>query len=355
MRGRGQYVGDIRLPGMLEVAFLRSPVAHARIRAIRKPAGREHAVFIADDLAGVRPIRADTSLPGFKSSPQPVLATGKVRHVGELVAMCVAPTRAEAEDLAARSSSTSRSCPPSPTCWRRASRARRSCTSTGATTSSSRPASTTTSRPSRRKAADHGDARAAHRAAVHVRRSRAAAWSPTGDRRLEPARGLHLDADAAHRALRPRRVPRPRRGRRSASSRPMSAAASATRASCCPRRSALALARAQARRAAALDRGPARAPDRQRQLPRAPLRPHRLRRRRRPAARRSTARRPSIPAPTRPIRSRPAWRRRRSARSCRASTTSRTIAAAPTRSPPTSRRSCPTAASRAPACASRWR
>ena len=45
----------------------------------------------------------------------------------------------------------------------------------------------------------------------------------------------------------------------------------------------------------------------------------------------------------------------RSARSCRASTTSRTTAAASTRSPPTSRRSCPTAASPAPACASRWR
>jgi CO/xanthine dehydrogenase Mo-binding subunit len=40
-------------------------------------------------------------LPGFKISEQPVLATGKVRHVGELVAMCVAPTRAEAEDIAA--------------------------------------------------------------------------------------------------------------------------------------------------------------------------------------------------------------------------------------------------------------
>jgi carbon-monoxide dehydrogenase large subunit len=57
-------------------------------------------VFIADDLKGVAAIRADTSLPGFKSSVQPILATGKVRYVGELVAMCVAPTRAEAEDLA---------------------------------------------------------------------------------------------------------------------------------------------------------------------------------------------------------------------------------------------------------------
>jgi len=100
MRGRGQFVGDIRLPGMQEVAFLRSPLAHARIKAIHIPPALRDRVFIADDLAGVAPIRADTSLPGFKSSVQPVLATGKVRYVGELVAMCVAPTRAEAEDLA---------------------------------------------------------------------------------------------------------------------------------------------------------------------------------------------------------------------------------------------------------------
>ena len=101
MRGRGQYVGDIRLPGMQEVAFLRSSLAHARIKAVHIPAGIRDRVFIAEDLQGVAPIRADTSLPGFKSSVQPILATGKVRYVGELVAMCVAPTRAEAEDLVA--------------------------------------------------------------------------------------------------------------------------------------------------------------------------------------------------------------------------------------------------------------
>ncbi len=101
MRGRGQYVGDIRLPGMQEVAFLRSPLAHARIKAIHIPDRIRDRVFIAADLDGVAAIRADTALPGFKSSVQPVLATDKVRYVGETVAMCIAPTRAEAEDLAA--------------------------------------------------------------------------------------------------------------------------------------------------------------------------------------------------------------------------------------------------------------
>ncbi len=102
IRGQGQFVGDIHLPRMQDVAFLRSPVAHARIRSVRIPPAFRHRVFIADDLVGVGAIRADTALAGFKSSSQPVLAVDKVRHVGEPVAMCIAPTCAEAEDIASR-------------------------------------------------------------------------------------------------------------------------------------------------------------------------------------------------------------------------------------------------------------
>src|SRR5260370_29938607 len=101
LRGRGQFVGDMSLPHMCEVAFLRSPVAPARIKAIRVPPALRERVFIAQDLAGVPAIRADTALPGFKSSLQPILATDKVRHVGEPIAMCVAPSLAQAEDLVA--------------------------------------------------------------------------------------------------------------------------------------------------------------------------------------------------------------------------------------------------------------
>ena len=101
MRGRGGFVGDIRPAGMLEVAFLRSSFAHAMLKRIHIPSSIRSRVFLAEDLVGVAPIRADTALPGFKSSVQPILATGKVRHVGELVVMCIAPTRAEAEDIAA--------------------------------------------------------------------------------------------------------------------------------------------------------------------------------------------------------------------------------------------------------------
>src|SRR5262245_35002901 len=101
LMGRGQYVGDLKLPGMQEVAFLRSPLAHASIKGVRVPDKLKSRVFVAEDLADVAPIRADTALPGFKSSVQPVLASGKVRYVGELIAMCVAGTRAEAEDMTA--------------------------------------------------------------------------------------------------------------------------------------------------------------------------------------------------------------------------------------------------------------
>ena len=100
MRGRGQFVGDLRLAGMQDVAFVRSPIAHGRIRQIATPEAIRDRVFTAQDLDGVEPIRAVTTLPGFKPSEQPPLAQGKVRHVGEMIAMCVAPTRAEAEDLA---------------------------------------------------------------------------------------------------------------------------------------------------------------------------------------------------------------------------------------------------------------
>jgi carbon-monoxide dehydrogenase large subunit len=101
LRGQGVFVGDIKLPGMKELAFVRSPVAHAVILAVRKPAGYEECVFTAADLIGVKPIVANSGLPGFKPSAQPVLASDKVRHVGEAIAVCVAATRAEAEDIAA--------------------------------------------------------------------------------------------------------------------------------------------------------------------------------------------------------------------------------------------------------------
>ncbi|MEQ9609504.1 MAG: xanthine dehydrogenase family protein molybdopterin-binding subunit [Kiloniellaceae bacterium] len=100
LRGRGRFIADIRLAGMLDMAFVRSPYAHAKLRSVTKPEEGEDRVFTAADLTGVTGIRADSGLPGFRSSVQPILAVDKVRHVGEPLAVCLGETRAAAEDLA---------------------------------------------------------------------------------------------------------------------------------------------------------------------------------------------------------------------------------------------------------------
>jgi carbon-monoxide dehydrogenase large subunit len=101
LRGRGQYVADFRIPGAREVAFVRSTVAHGHIRHVHIPDEHKNAVFTAKDLAKVKPIAAATALSSFKHCSEPILALDKVRYVGELVAACVAPSRAQAEDIAA--------------------------------------------------------------------------------------------------------------------------------------------------------------------------------------------------------------------------------------------------------------
>ena len=84
---------------MLEVAFLRSPVAHAIIRERKKPVGLDSSVIFNEDMEGVSPITTRSSIPGYKVSSYPALAADRVRFVGETIAMCVAANRAAAEDL----------------------------------------------------------------------------------------------------------------------------------------------------------------------------------------------------------------------------------------------------------------
>lgn len=86
------------MPGLYEVAFARSPLAHARITAIDIPASLEGSLFTRERM-DARDIVADSTLPSYQSSAQPPLAHGKVRFVGEPVVMAVATTRALAEDI----------------------------------------------------------------------------------------------------------------------------------------------------------------------------------------------------------------------------------------------------------------
>ncbi|MDB5823376.1 MAG: xanthine dehydrogenase family protein molybdopterin-binding subunit [Herminiimonas sp.] len=98
--GKGEYLADLNIPGTLDVHFLRSPVAHARLLGIDVPESRKGAVFTAADFDWIKPIVAFGAAAGFQKSDYHALAKDKVRFVGDIIAMCVAPTRAEAEDIA---------------------------------------------------------------------------------------------------------------------------------------------------------------------------------------------------------------------------------------------------------------
>lgn len=104
LNGVGRYVADIARPRLLEAAIVRSPVAHGRNLKVTVPEGADYPVFTADDLAaaGVKPIHVVSKYPGHQAADYPHLATGKLRFVGESVAVCLAETRAGAEDLAAQ-------------------------------------------------------------------------------------------------------------------------------------------------------------------------------------------------------------------------------------------------------------
>jgi len=98
IRGQGTFVDDIRLPGMLHGAILRSPVAHARIVSVDASAARAHpnveAVLTGSDLAE----RGLAWMPTLSADVQAVLATDKVRFQGQEIAFVVARDRYAARD-----------------------------------------------------------------------------------------------------------------------------------------------------------------------------------------------------------------------------------------------------------------
>lgn len=103
--GRGQYASDIPLLGMLHMAVVRSPHPHARLGVIDLAPARGLpgvvGAFSAADLPELNNTLADQAPPGLRGVPRPVLATGKVRYVGEPIAVIVAEEAAVAADAAA--------------------------------------------------------------------------------------------------------------------------------------------------------------------------------------------------------------------------------------------------------------
>jgi carbon-monoxide dehydrogenase large subunit len=100
--GRGRYVDDVQLPGMLHAAFARSPVARGTITELDVTAARELdgvvGVFTAEDLNGLAREFWQTVYGPGKRTPMRVLADGDVRFVGDPVAIVVAESRYLAED-----------------------------------------------------------------------------------------------------------------------------------------------------------------------------------------------------------------------------------------------------------------
>lgn len=101
LRGQGTYIDNLKVPGMLEVAFVRSPIAHARLGAVDTSAALAMPGVVAVHSA------ADLDAPDFflfmnlrPDATRPSLARDEVRFVGDIVAVVVAETRAQAADAA---------------------------------------------------------------------------------------------------------------------------------------------------------------------------------------------------------------------------------------------------------------
>ena len=106
LTGAGRYVDDIKLPGMLHAAFVRSPMAHAQVLSVDVSAARELpgvvAVLTGADLEAMTVPAPDPLLAMFSTGgPTPeftLLATDKVRFMGDPLAVVIAESRYLAED-----------------------------------------------------------------------------------------------------------------------------------------------------------------------------------------------------------------------------------------------------------------
>ena len=111
--GRARFTDDVNLDGQAHAVFVRAPVGHAELRGIDAGAARampgvlgvfSGAEVAADGLGGIPPVSTFVGQGGrpMVAAPIPVLATGRVRHVGEAVAIVVAKTPQQALDAAER-------------------------------------------------------------------------------------------------------------------------------------------------------------------------------------------------------------------------------------------------------------
>ena len=111
LTGGGTYTDDVNVAGQTHAYFLRSPHAHAKIRGIdltkANAAPGVIAIFTGEDLAAAKVgglpcgwLITDVNGQPMKEPPHPLLAQGKVRHVGDQVVVVIAETLNQAKDAA---------------------------------------------------------------------------------------------------------------------------------------------------------------------------------------------------------------------------------------------------------------
>ena len=111
--GHGMFIADVRMPGVQDVAFVRSDMANAEVRRVIRPPGTAGHVFTLADIGPLNILEAGPELAAHRHSPFPALADDRVRYVGQ------PDRRLHAADAAprpriwpTRSSSSSRRCRP---------------------------------------------------------------------------------------------------------------------------------------------------------------------------------------------------------------------------------------------------
>ena len=111
LTGTGQYTDDVTMPNQAYAAFVRSPHAHARIKSTKldkaKKAPGVIGIYTGEDLANAKVgglpcgwLITDVNGQPMKEPPHPCLAQGKVRYVGDHVAVVIAETLSQARDAA---------------------------------------------------------------------------------------------------------------------------------------------------------------------------------------------------------------------------------------------------------------
>jgi aerobic carbon-monoxide dehydrogenase large subunit len=102
--GKGRYANDIKPDGVLHIAFCRSPLPHARIRAVDRSGATEMpgvvAVWTAEDLPEIAAGLSDFGPPGLEQRGRPILNRDEVNYAGEAFALVVAETSYRAHDAA---------------------------------------------------------------------------------------------------------------------------------------------------------------------------------------------------------------------------------------------------------------